>query len=44
MKGGFAVMLDDIVAGLYASVFLHLTLRWYPGFVIEIDEWLRLLV
>jgi phosphatidylglycerophosphatase A len=44
MKGGFAVMLDDVVAGLYATVSLHLTLRWYPGFVFEIEEWLRLLV
>jgi len=41
MKGGFAVILDDAVAGLYANLFMHLTLRWYPGFFIEIDQWIR---
>jgi hypothetical protein len=29
------------VAGLYANLFMHLTLRWYPGIFIEIDQWLR---
>lgn len=41
MKGGWGVMLDDAVAGLYANLLMHLTLRWYPGFLTEIDQWLH---
>lgn len=41
MEGGFAVILDDVVAGLYANLFMLLTLRWYPGMVIEIEQWVR---
>jgi len=31
MKGGWAVVLDDAVAGLYANVLLRLTAVFYPG-------------
>jgi phosphatidylglycerophosphatase A len=41
MKGGFAVVLDDAVAGLYANLSLLLTLQCYPGVVIEIEQWVR---
>jgi len=41
MKGGWAVILDDAVAGLYANLLMHLTLRWYPGSFTEIDQWLH---
>ena len=27
-KNGYGVVLDDVVAGLYACLFLHLTARW----------------
>ncbi len=41
MKGGWAVILDDAVAGLYANLLMHLTLRWYPEFFSKIDQWLH---
>jgi phosphatidylglycerophosphatase A len=41
MKGGWAVILDDAVAGLYANLLMHLILRWDPQFFIEIDRWIR---
>jgi phosphatidylglycerophosphatase A len=31
MKGGWAVVLDDAVAGVYANVLLRLTAVFYPG-------------
>ena len=40
MKGGWAIILDDAIAGLYANLFMHLTLWWYPGVFVEIDQWL----
>ncbi len=41
MKGGWAVILDDAIAGIYANLFMHLILRWYPEFFTEIDQWLH---
>ena len=31
MKGGWAVVLDDVVAGVYANVLLRLTAVFFPG-------------
>jgi len=31
MKGGWAVVLDDAVAGVYANILLRLTAVFYPG-------------
>jgi len=31
MKGGWAIVLDDAVAGVYANFFLRLTAVFYPG-------------
>jgi phosphatidylglycerophosphatase A len=31
LKGGWGVMLDDVVAGIYAAVVLRLLLRFLPG-------------
>ena len=41
MTGGFAVMLDDVVAGIYANLFMHLILRWDPLFFQEVDRWVH---
>jgi phosphatidylglycerophosphatase A len=30
LKGGFGVVLDDVVAGVYANIILHLVVRIYP--------------
>ena len=30
VKGGWGVVLDDVVAGIYACVLLHLACRWFP--------------
>ncbi|HMB70047.1 MAG TPA: phosphatidylglycerophosphatase A, partial [bacterium] len=31
LKGGWGVMLDDVVAGIYAAIVLRLLLRFLPG-------------
>jgi len=41
MEGGFAVVLDDAVAGLYANIALHLLLWGNPQFFQETDRWVR---
>ena len=41
MKGGFAVILDDAVAGLYANLSLHLFLCWNPLPFQEMDRWVH---
>jgi len=40
MKGGFAVVLDDAVAGLYSNLALHLFLWGKPEFFQELDKWI----
>jgi phosphatidylglycerophosphatase A len=30
LKGGFGVVLDDVIAGVYANIILHLVGRIYP--------------
>jgi phosphatidylglycerophosphatase A len=30
LKGGFGVVLDDVMAGVYANIILHLIVRVYP--------------
>ncbi len=30
LKGGFGVVLDDVMAGVYANIILHLIVRIYP--------------
>jgi phosphatidylglycerophosphatase A len=30
LKGGFGVVLDDVMAGVYANIILHLIVRFYP--------------
>lgn len=39
MKGGFAVILDDAVAGVYANLSLHLFLCWNPLPFQEMERW-----
>ncbi len=41
MKGGFAVLLDDAVAGLYANFSLRLLLWGNPQFIQNLDRWFR---
>jgi phosphatidylglycerophosphatase A len=41
MQGGFAVILDDAVAGLYANLSMHLLLWGSPQFFQDLDRWLR---
>ena len=33
VKGGWGVVLDDVVAGIYACLLLHLACRWFPTWV-----------
>jgi phosphatidylglycerophosphatase A len=44
MEGGLAVVLDDVVAGIYANLFLRLFLLWRPEFLQEADRWVRLIL
>jgi phosphatidylglycerophosphatase A len=39
MQGGFAVLLDDAVAGLYANLSLRLLLWGSPQVFQELDRW-----
>lgn len=41
MEGGLAVVLDDVVAGIYANLSLHLLLWGRPQLFNELDRWLR---
>jgi len=33
IPGGWGVVLDDVVAGLYTCAVLHLLVRWFPGWI-----------
>ena len=41
MQGGFAVILDDAVAGLYSNLSMHLVLWGSPQFFQDLDRWIR---
>ena len=44
MQGGFAVMLDDAVAGLYANLSMQVLLWGSPQFFQNLDRWARSLM
>jgi len=39
MQGGLAVVLDDVVAGIYANLLLQAISQWYPHLLLIIDRW-----
>jgi phosphatidylglycerophosphatase A len=39
MKGGLAVVLDDVVAGIYVNSFLQAIHRWHPSLLFLVDRW-----
>lgn len=41
MKGGLAVVLDDVVAGLYVNILFRVIHHWYPSYLMIFDNWIR---
>jgi phosphatidylglycerophosphatase A len=39
MQGGLAVVLDDVVAGLYSNFLLQAMRHWYPHLLFIVDRW-----
>jgi phosphatidylglycerophosphatase A len=39
MQGGLAVVLDDVVAGIYANLLLQAIAQWYPHVLFIVDQW-----
>ncbi len=39
MRGGLGVVLDDVVAGIYANVLLRAAAHWRPDLVFILDRW-----
>jgi phosphatidylglycerophosphatase A len=39
MKGGLGVVLDDVVAGVYANLLLQGLLYFYPNLFLSMDQW-----
>jgi len=40
MRGGLAVVLDDVVAGIYANFLLQAIAYWHPQFLLLVDRWI----
>jgi phosphatidylglycerophosphatase A len=40
MKGGWAIVLDDAVAGIYANIILQTVYRWHPRLLSFLDGWI----
>jgi phosphatidylglycerophosphatase A len=40
MKGGFAVVLDDVVAGVFVNFFLRAIQYWHPPSLSCLDKWI----
>ncbi len=40
LKGGLGVVLDDLVAGIYANLLLQLIVQWHPSLFFLVDKWL----
>jgi phosphatidylglycerophosphatase A len=39
MQGGLGVVLDDVVAGIYANLLLQAIAQWYPHVLFIVDQW-----
>jgi phosphatidylglycerophosphatase A len=39
MQGGLAVVLDDVVAGIYANLLLQAIAHWHPHLLFIVDRW-----
>jgi phosphatidylglycerophosphatase A len=39
MQGGLAVVLDDVVAGIYANFLLQAIAHWHPHLLFIVDRW-----
>jgi len=40
MEGGWAVVLDDAVAGIYANLLLQAITQWRPQLLLIVDRWI----
>jgi phosphatidylglycerophosphatase A len=41
MQGGLGVVLDDVVAGLYANILFQIVSFWRPDFPFFLDRWVE---
>jgi phosphatidylglycerophosphatase A len=39
VSGGLAVVLDDVIAGIYANLLLHAITHWRPHLLFIVDRW-----
>lgn len=39
MRGGFGVVLDDVVAGIYVNILLRVAAYWRPDLAFILDRW-----